>query len=69
MDVVKDIIKAAREQGWRVDERGDRGIVFYPPNKQFPAIRWAATPSDHRAWRNNLARLRRAGLIWPWPAT
>lgn len=42
MDIVKDIMKTAREQGWRV---------------------------DHRAWRNNLARLRRAGLIWPWAAT
>lgn len=67
MDLLKDVVRAAREQGWRVEERGDAGTVFYSPDKQHPPIRWAATPSDFRAPRNNLARLRRAGFIWPWP--
>ena len=64
---LEDVKTAARAQGWRVETDKKGYTVFYPKNKDFPPIRWAATPSDWRAPANNMSKLRRAGLIWPWP--
>lgn len=60
---VKDIIRAAQEQGWRVEEY-DRGWKFLPPDTRFSMVVWHKTPSDQRAYRNFLSEMRRRGFKW-----
>jgi hypothetical protein len=62
----RQIEKAAREQGWRV-ARTRKGAMFYPPDPEREAVTVHGTPSDRRALNNFLARMRRSGLVWPWP--
>ena len=51
---------SAERQGFRVEE-GRRHYKFYAPNgKDIVVI--GGSISDHRAHKNNLARLRRAGF-------
>lgn len=58
---LKNLIKAAQSwNGWRVAETKN-GWMIYPPDKNLPGILVHATESDHRAMRNTIARLRRAG--------
>ncbi len=64
---LRDIEKAAREQGWTVGRTKKGHPVFYSPDKAQPPIYGSGTPGDWRAIRNLLANLKRAGLIWPWP--
>lgn len=64
---IHDIVRAAREQGWRIKEIKD-GLMFLPPEPLQPPITWHRTPSDWRAGRNFISRMRRAGFRWPWPA-
>lgn len=52
--------KALEEQGWRVEDRGQRWLVYSPDGVTVVTIH--RTPSDHRAWRNMLSRLRRGGF-------
>jgi predicted RNA binding protein YcfA (HicA-like mRNA interferase family) len=58
---IKTIIKALESQGWRV-ELGGRHYKCFPPDKTLPMVVIAATPSDHRAWKNILGFLRRSGF-------
>lgn len=51
---------ARRWTGWRV-EQVKKGWMVYPPDKSMPGILIHRTPSDWRADRNIMARLRRAG--------
>lgn len=58
---VKELIKAAEKwPGWRV-EPVKSGWMLYPPDKSQSGVLIHKTPSDNRAWRNDLARLRRRG--------
>lgn len=61
---IRDIIREAKEQGWRVDETSD-GLQFYPADKSRRPISWHKTPSDQRAYLNFKAMMRRAGFKWP----
>lgn len=60
----KEVTQLIREietwKGWRV-EPTKKGWMAYPPDKSISGILIHATPSDHRAWKNMIARLRRAG--------
>lgn len=62
----RKIRKAALEQGWRVKQTKS-GETFYPPDPRDEPVTWHFTPSDQRAVRNFLARLKKGGLIWPPP--
>ncbi len=62
---LRDIEKAAREQGFRVERTKKGHPVFYPPDPKKNPVYGSGTPSDHRSIRNLLAELRRAGLVWP----
>jgi hypothetical protein len=55
------LVKKAREQGWGID-RKKAGWQFRPVDKAQPPFTVHETCSDHRAYRNIVARLRRAGL-------
>jgi hypothetical protein len=67
MDDIKDVIRAAREQGWRVEQRSKGTWYFWPPDKSVSPGHFASTPSDVRAFRNFITDMRRKGFIWPWP--
>jgi hypothetical protein len=61
--VPKDFQKAydaARDQNWRI-EFSAKHIKWVPPVGQI--IFTAKTPSDVRAVRNEIARLKRSGLV------
>ena len=62
MDIRK-ITAAAREQGWQVTTGGDGHLRFF--NADGYAGEMPSTPSSATSIRNNLARLRRAGLVYP----
>jgi hypothetical protein len=61
--VPKDFQKAydaARKQNWRIEYSG-KHIKWMPPLGSI--VFTAKTPSDVRAIRNEIARLKRSGLI------
>jgi hypothetical protein len=53
----------ARRQGWRVEQTGksSRHLKWYSPDGKAVIVS-SSTPSDHRAIKNHLALLRRAGF-------
>lgn len=56
------VAKLRKLPGWRIEEiKG--GWMAYPPDKSLSAVNIHATPSDHRAWLNTLARLRQRGAV------
>ncbi|ADU51344.1 hypothetical protein Tmar_1231 [Thermaerobacter marianensis DSM 12885] len=61
---VHELLREAARQGWRIEDSG-KHVKLYPPDPRFPPVVIAKTPSDWRAWHNNLARLRKFGLKWP----
>jgi len=64
---LREIIKAAREQGWDVSCTRKGHWRFLPPDTTQEPIIASGTSGDVRSVHHLLARLRRAGLIWPWP--
>jgi predicted RNA binding protein YcfA (HicA-like mRNA interferase family) len=64
---LRDIERAAQEQGWEVGRTGKGHPRFVPPDKTKRIVVGSGTPSDWRALRNLLADLKREGFIWPWP--
>ena len=56
----RPLIKAAREQGWRVDATRRHPVLFSPDGRA--AVPVPTTPSDHRSLANLRSQLRRAGL-------
>jgi len=61
-DSLKDFIRLATAQGWRVEQTAKQHWTFYPLDKSFSPITTSGTPSDFRAWKNCKSRLKRAGL-------
>jgi hypothetical protein len=58
---VRQLVKAAEARaGWRVEET-KAGWMLYPPDKGQSGDLIHKTPSDHRAWANTIALLRRRG--------
>jgi hypothetical protein len=64
MNETKAIVEALQAQGWRV-ESGKHYQAFSPDGTTI--VTFARTPSDHRAIKNTIARLRRGGFVWPPP--
>lgn len=62
---LRDIIEAAEDQGFHVDRTSKGHWRFVPPDPDQPIVHHSGTPSDWRAVRNLVARLRRVGLEWP----
>lgn len=60
---LKEIVKAAEEQGWRVKVLKNGHLMFLAPDGINKATT-GGTPSDHRAIDNHLSRLRRYGFVW-----
>jgi predicted RNA binding protein YcfA (HicA-like mRNA interferase family) len=60
---LKEVIKEAKRQGWRVTTTKRGHLQFYAPDGE-NIVTAAGTPSDHRALANLIARLRRHGFVW-----
>lgn len=60
---LKEIIKAAEEQGWQVKTTKSGHQMFFAPDG-INKVTAGGTPSDHRAQANLLAQLRRYGFKW-----
>lgn len=58
------LVKAARKQGFAVDETR-RHLKFYHPNNPQNVVWVPSTPSDHRSVKNSIALLRaKLGFVW-----
>lgn len=57
---VRDLVREAERQGWRVRERGAHFTLFAPDGVGIVTV--AKTPSDRRWRANTLAQLRRHGF-------
>ncbi|HXF73985.1 MAG TPA: hypothetical protein VNO79_15420 [Actinomycetota bacterium] len=62
---IRDIVKAAEEQGFRVERTRKGHWVFYSPDTTKNPVYHSGTPGDRRAIDNLIADLRWAGLVWP----
>jgi predicted RNA binding protein YcfA (HicA-like mRNA interferase family) len=60
---LKEIVKAAEEQGWRVKTTKRGHSMFLAPDG-INKVTAGGTPSDHRAVANLLGDLRRYGFKW-----
>jgi predicted RNA binding protein YcfA (HicA-like mRNA interferase family) len=56
---LKKIQKRAEAQGWTVHRTRGSHVVWIAPDRQ--KVYCSSTPSDHRGWKNHVARMRRAG--------
>ncbi len=63
---VERVVRAARTQGFLVDRAGTGHWRVRTGAGTFITT-LASTPSDQRGVLNALARLKRAGLVWPPP--
>ena len=60
---LKDILKLAREQGWRVEQsRRSSHYILLPPQKDRGRVVLPLSPSDPRSVKNAISLLRKAGL-------
>ena len=64
---MQQVIKALREQGWRVETSGKHPKAFHSSGEG-AMVGLSFTPSDKRTLDNVIAKLRRQGFIWPWNA-
>lgn len=61
---LKRLIRFARKEGWEVERTRGGHLAFKPPGGGRPIVT-SNTPSDTRAVKNHIARLRKAGLAVP----
>lgn len=66
MDIAK-IVKAARQQGWDVDQTKKGHWRFVPPDPTKSQVIHSGTSGDVRSIHHTLANLRQRDFIWPWP--
>jgi hypothetical protein len=64
---LRDIARAAQEQGWEIGVTKKGHLRYVPPDREQPIVIGSGTPSDKRALKNFVAQLRRSGFVWPWP--
>jgi hypothetical protein len=64
---LRSIEQAAQEQGYTVGRTKKNHPKFTPPDPTKEIVIFSGTPSDVRAIKNGLARLRRQGFVWPPP--
>lgn len=58
---LREVMKRAQEQGWRIDKRKEYWFLF-PPDQSKAPVRIAGTGhTKGRGWRNFLAAMKRNG--------
>jgi hypothetical protein len=58
---VRDLVKAAKKQGWRVKEK--KGYLLFDPSGHHKEL-LHKTPSEPRGLSDSLSRMRRFGFKW-----
>jgi hypothetical protein len=61
---LQNLFKACEDQGFQV-ERTKRGHWRVRDETGRPVTTFGGTSTSPSGWRNGLAHLKRAGLIWP----
>ena len=61
---VEQVVRTARDQGFLVDRTSRGHWRVRSADRRFVTT-LPGTPSDFRALLHGLARLKRAGLVWP----
>jgi hypothetical protein len=59
---VKELVKTAKKQGWRVTETKKGYLLHDPSGVHSESVH--KTPSDRRNLRNALSRMRHFGFEW-----
>ena len=59
---VKEIVRAADKQGWKVKTKRKGYMLYDPSGRHMEMLH--KTPSDPRGLRNAVARMRRYGFRW-----
>ncbi|HEX4489664.1 MAG TPA: hypothetical protein VH914_00515 [Acidimicrobiia bacterium] len=57
----KKLLRNLERQGWTIEATKSGHIRAIPPDTTKPIVIIASTPSDHRAWKNTIAQLRKSG--------
>lgn len=59
---VRELVKAAKKQGWRVKQTKKGYLLLDPSGQHKEQVHM--TPSDPRGLCNSLSRMRRFGFKW-----
>lgn len=62
----KDLEQAALARGWRIKDLRKHRVMLLGPDG-VAKVTIPSSPSDHRAFANAVAQMRRFGFVWPWP--
>lgn len=61
-DQLKTVIKKAKKKGWTITRCKNNHLRFFPPEEDKSIVFFSGTPSDWRAVRNLITKLRHQGL-------
>jgi hypothetical protein len=64
---LSELDEAARDQGWRIEQRGGRLRVYVSPDKEGKSVFFIESANAEDAIWSLLGELRDAGFRWPWP--
>lgn len=62
---LRNLVKLAESQGWEFGRTNSGHVKFCSPHSTEPPVFHSGTPGDHRAQKNLVSKLRRAGLDIP----
>jgi hypothetical protein len=62
---LRNLVKLAESQGWEFGRTNSGHVKFCSPYTTEAPVFYSGTPGDHRAQKNLVAKLRRAGLEIP----
>ena len=62
---LQEIIKAAEDQGWRVEQTRD-GYMLYPPDRSKTGVLVHRQPTE-QAIKKTISHMRSRDFVWPPP--
>ncbi|WP_230854495.1 hypothetical protein [Arthrobacter terrae] len=62
---LRNLVRLAESQGWEFGRTHSGHVKFCSPYSTTQPVFYSGTPGDHRAQKNLVAKLRRAGLDIP----
>lgn len=62
----RPIIKALKQQLWRLESTSKDHIKAFPPNLADSMVCFSLNSGDPRALKNTIQDLRKSGFVWPW---
>ena len=61
---VREVVREAERQVWRVERRKSGAILLYAPDGENIATAHSTAPSDRHALDNMIAKMRQFGFEW-----